>query len=241
MNPPPRQTLRIVAKSVAAAACFVAVGALAWRYNRPLSELNQIAERMPAVNLWAAIVLLYAAASTFPMPGRDALKLGSAVLLGFWSIVAVTLGEMLAAATGFALTRFGGRDLVALAFGKRLEPLNRKLQNATWRSIFVLRVLPVTPYRYFNYAAGLVDVPLGAYFFGSLLGISARTAFYQFLFTLFADQLKDRGFTVWQTFLFSLLMAPLMLGTWWVWRKIKKSRRAAGGVANAAADAEKTR
>jgi uncharacterized membrane protein YdjX (TVP38/TMEM64 family) len=220
------QFARALAKFVLVAVVFAVAGVAAWRYDRPLAELTAAAGSISTVKLWLTIILLYGAASTIPMPGRDLLKFLSAGVLGYWSIVAIWLGEMLAAAAGYWLARFGGRDLVALLFGKRLEPFNRKLQNATWRSIFALRVLPVTVYRYLNYGAGLVDLPFAPYFVGSLGGIFVRTAVFQALFTAFADQLKDRGLTLWQTFVASLVIAPAMLGVWWLGRRWKNRRGA---------------
>jgi uncharacterized membrane protein YdjX (TVP38/TMEM64 family) len=224
MNNTPRRTAWIVAKFALVAGGFVIFGILARRYNLPLQEIADRAPVYGAPALWAAIVGLYAIVSVLPAAGRDLLKFLAAAVLGWWSIIAIWLGELLAAAAGFGVTRFGGRDFVELMMGQRIVGLNEKLRGATWRSILVLRLLPVTPYRYMNYAAGLVDVPFGPYMWGSAIGMLLRTAFFQILFTVFADRLKAWGVTLWQTFVFSLCLVPAMILVWWIVQRVRRAR-----------------
>ncbi|NLH50937.1 MAG: TVP38/TMEM64 family protein [Myxococcales bacterium] len=209
---------------MAVVAILIGLGLVAWHYNMPLAELSALAQQLGTLRLWLLIILFYCAISVLPLPGRDAVKLLGADQLGLGSILAIWLGEMMAAVVSFWLSRVGGYDLVALLAGKRLEMFNRRLHQATWRSILILRLLPVTPYRFFNYAAGLVELRFWAYFAGSLVGILARTAFFQALFVLFASTLKDRGVTLWQLYVFSMIFVPFMLLTWWLWDRRRRKR-----------------
>jgi uncharacterized membrane protein YdjX (TVP38/TMEM64 family) len=225
MRRTPRQIAWILAKFITLLAFFVTLGYLAWQYDVPLADFLARTEPYGALTLWAAVVGLYAVVSVIPMPGRDLLKLLAAGLFSYWSIAAIWLGEMGAAILGFGLTRFGGHDLVRWLFGNQLDKYAQRLDRASWRSICVLRILPVTPYRYFNYAAGLVDLRFGPYLVGSAIGMFIRTAFYQILFALFAEELTNRGITLWETFVFSLILVPSLLVIWWVGARVKKALR----------------
>jgi hypothetical protein len=51
-----------------------------------------------------------------------------------------------------------------------------------------------------------------------------RTAFFQILFTVFADRLKAWGVTLWQTFVFSLCLVPAMILVWWIVQRVRRAR-----------------
>jgi hypothetical protein len=128
-------------KAAAAAAILVVLGMLAWRYNMPLSELEERAPRDRHPQGLADFHLFLcgdqrpadSGARSVQAGRRDAFRLrqhrgdvgrrdacGGRVFLG---------------------ARLGGYDLVRWLFGKRLLAMNDRLQKATWRSIFIIRII----------------------------------------------------------------------------------------------------
>ena len=213
-------------KAAAAAAILVVLGMLAWRYNMPLSELEERAYEIGILKVWLIFIFSFVAINVLPIPGRDLFKLAGATLFGYGSIAAMWAGEMLAAVVSFWVARLGGYDLVRWLFGKRLLAMNDRLQKATWRSIFIIRIIPVTPYRIFNFAAGVVNLSFTAYFWGSLWGTLIRAGIIQLLIVPFDDALKTRGTTVWEVYLVSLILVPVMFSGLWLMQR--RGRRRAG-------------
>ena len=170
---------------------------------------------------------LYAFVTVAPVPGRDVFKLVAAAVWGVWlSTFSVVLGEMIAAVVAFFLARMLGKELIDKIFGARLTTLYEKLNKAGFRNMLILRVLPITPYRMFNFAAGVTDLPFWPYFFGSLIGIFIRTLFFQSLFAVFGDYLAKKGVTIGQILAVSLLMAFIMIPSFILYNRRKTKRNA---------------
>ncbi len=224
MKEHPRRLLKAAAKFVVAVAALVILGLLARRYNYTFAAVSAYLRSFDPLLSGALLALVYALISIVPVPLRDILKIAGAQVFGFvGSTVIIWVGEMTAAAASFALSRLAGKDLIDQLLGRHLARFNEKLQRADWKTITWLRILPVTPYRHFNFAAGLVELRFGPYFAGSALGMLVRTAFYQLLFTKLAAELTARGVTTWQFFLFSTVFVVVVLGgLWWYTRRRKR-------------------
>lgn len=181
-------------------------------------SLASLRDQVGAYPLGIAVFVfagLYCFISVVPIAGRDIFKLVAAMLWGWWlSTLIVFAGEMLAALVAFVLARVLGKDLLDQLFGDRLKSSYQRLNRAGVRNVILLRILPITPYRYFNYTAGVTDLDLAPYLVGSAVGIFIRTLFFQTLFSLFANQLIERGVTLPQILLFSLLLTAVMFFFW---------------------------
>lgn len=214
-----------VAKATIGALVFVAGGYLAWRYDLPLSELSAKTSGVDPAWSWTLFIAVYGAISVFPIPGRDVAKIVGVELFGYGSIVAVWIGELIAAACAYWLARAGGHDLVRLLLSARAERLDRRLERADSRTIFLLRINPIVPYRYFNLSAGLVRLSFRPFMLGSIPGVLIRTAAFQVAFVLLGETLNASGVTTWQVFVVSILLVPPMLGAWW-WMRSRRRVRA---------------
>jgi len=202
------------------------LGWLAWRYNMTLGEVKDYLASIRTLPAVFFFIFAYGFVSIVPLPGaRDALKLAGALRFGFiGSVILVWAGEMIAAAASFPLGRWGGKDLLDRLLGRQLASLNERIAGADWRSIVFLRVLPIVPYRYFNFASGLVDLNYLTYLGGSAVGILLRTAFFQFLFTVLMDTMVDAGITTAQIYIFTLILVPVMLLCFWLYTKKRNAK-----------------
>jgi phospholipase D1/2 len=212
-----------VAKFILLFLIMAGLGAAAWRYNLPLSRLRDMVSAIPAGIRFAAFVGLYALVSVAPVPARDVVKVMGAILFGgIGSGFLVFLGEMLAVAATWGMSRFLGKDLVDRFMAGRLASIQKKIEGATVWQIALLRIFPGTPYRFFNYAAPLTAVKAWPYFIGCLLGTFPRTMIFQIIFGATGSALVDGGVTTFQTFMASVLFAVVALLFWAVWAAFKK-------------------
>lgn len=193
------------------------------RIELTLESLALMVQGFPPIASFFVFSGLYAFFSVAPIPGRDVFKFLAAATWGWWlSTLYVLTGEILAALIAFILARALGKDLLDRLFGTKLKPFYEKLNESGFRNIFILRILPVTPYRFFNFAAGVTDIKLTPYLAGSLAGCFVRTLFFQVLFTFFADELKRRQATVGQILIFSAIFSAVMLILWFWYSRRKK-------------------
>ncbi|MDP8223638.1 MAG: VTT domain-containing protein [Candidatus Lernaella stagnicola] len=224
----PRHVAWIVAKALLVVVFLAILAVLVWRHNLPFADLrDMIRVETDKLGLFLSTLLfivLYMLISTVPIPGREVFKLAAAVTFGYFSIVAVWWGEVLAGVVGFGLARFGGFELVKFLGGARVTDFNDTLRGATWKSITFLRIIPITPYRFFNFGAGLLDVRFGPYLSGTVLGTLVRTAIFQIIFVLFSDILIRQGVSIREVFFASIVFGSLMILSWIVLHRRRRKQ-----------------
>jgi uncharacterized membrane protein YdjX (TVP38/TMEM64 family) len=157
---------------------FTPVGSLA---KDNAQSLVSTLRGLPAAPL--LFVLLYAAAAALALPG-SVLTLAGGAVFGLWlgfglNLIAATIGATLA----FLLARALGRDFVSQRLGDRAASLDKSVAEHGFRTIFMLRLIPLVPYNALNYGAGLTAVRLAPYVAASALGMIPGT----FAYTYFAD------------------------------------------------------
>lgn len=113
---------------------------------------------------WYAPLLLvgmYAIGCVFAVPAS--LFIIAAGAIWGWALggTFAMAGGLLGAMASF----FAGR-----VFGDGLR-VNRRLRDAGFRSLLVVRLLPVLPFAAVNYGAGVARVNVAAFFFSTLLGL----------------------------------------------------------------------
>jgi uncharacterized membrane protein YdjX (TVP38/TMEM64 family) len=157
----------------------LAIGSLsAWHWRAVLDPLAIVAviERYPGAPL--LFLAFHILASLLFVP-RTLLALAAGVLFGtaggiFWA----GIGSVAGAAAGFLVARYlysGLADVVrGSPFGFALE----RVERGGWRSVALLRLIPIMPHSVANYGLGLTRLPLGAYAFGSLIGQLPMTIAY---------------------------------------------------------------
>ena len=189
-----------------------------------LIELRDRVGGYPLYIGFVAFAGLYALVSVVPIAGRDVFKIVGALLWGWWlSTLFVFAGEMLAALTAFLLAKVLGKDLMDQLFGNKLKSSYERLNRAGFRNVVLLRILPITPYRFFNFAAGVTDLNLATYLAGSAVGIFVRTLIFQGLFALFAEEMIARNVSISQIVVFSLGLSMVMVLAWVFFSHRKRS------------------
>ena len=134
---------------------------------------------------WSAVgyPLLFAFCSLLLLPG-GILSVGSGFFFGlWWGFLVVLLGNSLAAAISFSLSRWAGQRW----FGEKISqnPTLRALQPAVeregWKVIFLSQLHPLFPVSLLNYLYGLTRIQFLTYIFWTSVGRAPGLFLYTYI------------------------------------------------------------
>ncbi len=121
------------------------------------------------VSIFMALYILQTALS---LPGATIFSLAAGAVFGavmgtIYAVTAATIGATLA----FLATRYVFQDTVRKKFGSRLDKINHELSREGLNYLLFLRLVPIFPFFMINLGAGLTNLRLRTFFFGTLFGI----------------------------------------------------------------------
>jgi uncharacterized membrane protein YdjX (TVP38/TMEM64 family) len=96
----------------------------------------------------------------------------------WWGLVWAATGSVLGAIAGFLVARYVNSGMIDLESLPKLGPALQRAEAGGWRAVTMLRLIPVIPHSFTNYALGLTRLSLGGYALGSLLGQLPMTVAY---------------------------------------------------------------
>lgn len=125
---------------------------------------------IPVVFLLAHVV----ASLTF-VP-RSVMAIVASALFGFWqACLWAALGSTLGAVAGFYIARYINGGLIEPEHFERVGPLLQRAEDGGWRTIAIVRLMPVLPHALTNYALGLTRIGFRDYTVGSIVGMVPET------------------------------------------------------------------
>ena len=132
---------------------------------------------------------VYVAATLLLVPG-SLLTLGAGFVYGpLWGTALVSASSVTGATCAFLVAR--GRVLrwitERITKSERLDAVNRAVGDEGFKVVVLLRLTPVVPFVFLNYALGLTRVGLGSYVLGSFLGMLPGTFLYVYLGSLISS------------------------------------------------------
>ena len=130
---------------------------------------------------------------------------------------------MLGGLAGFVLSRWLGRDAVVRLAGARLARLDRAVSQRGFVSVLVARAMPVAPFVFVSYAAGLSGVRLGPYLLGTAVGLVPWSVLYVGLGASVAS-IDSWSYLVPPVLILSVVMAAALL-TGHFWRRQRRGVR----------------
>lgn len=144
-------------------------------------SINTLRDNQEALQTWVAENLLlavlaylvfYALAVSISVPGALWFTIGAGFLFGtlIGTGVAV-IGATIGATIIFLAARFAFADWVRSRFGKYVEKLQDGFSQDAFTYVVILRLIPALPFFGINIATALLNVPIRAYFFGTLIGV----------------------------------------------------------------------
>lgn len=136
-----------------------------------------------------AFIAIYAAGTVLFAPGLP-LTLGAGFLFGVkQGIPVAAIGATLGATLAFLIGRYVARGWVnrQIAGRPNFQAIDRAIAEEGWQMVLLTRLSPVFPFNLLNYALGLTQVSLPAYFFPTLFGILPALAVYVYVGSLMQD------------------------------------------------------
>lgn len=107
---------------------------------------------------------------------RSVMAVVAGAMWGFWaaslwSLVGATAG----ATAGFLLARYVNAGLLVPEEMKRIGPLLQRAESGGWRTVTLVRLIPILPHALTNYSLGLTRLRVFDYVLGSFFGLVPHT------------------------------------------------------------------
>jgi uncharacterized membrane protein YdjX (TVP38/TMEM64 family) len=131
-------------------------------------------------------IVLYILVTVLLVPG-SILTLGAGALFGvLWGTIYVSVGSTLGATAAFLVGRYFMRDWVAakIAKSERFSAVDEAIGREGGKIVFLLRLSPIFPYNFSNYAFALTKVNVGSYMLASWIGMIPGTIMYVYIGSL---------------------------------------------------------
>ncbi len=148
-----------------------------------------------------------------------------ALLFGVWRGLAICLAGLgLGMAGSFLLARHVVRDWLERRIGdtRLYRRLEENMRRDGWQLVLFMRLLPITPYCFLNYAFGLTGISFGRYFLASLVGIVPNVL--ALLWTAHAAGELAAGRMDWRIFALLFAGAGLFAALAWLPRRLRRTR-----------------
>jgi uncharacterized membrane protein YdjX (TVP38/TMEM64 family) len=175
----------------------IVIGAILALYASPLrSQLtreNVVGGVAHLRGLWyapAALIILYAVGCIFAIPASFFILAAGAIwgwkLGGTYAMI----GGVLGATASFLVARFIGEGLLE-RFGSMGQKVKKQVAHAGFKSLLILRLIPVFPFAVLNYGAGVAGVRLRDFVLATTLGLVTSN----YVFAYSADALLRGNMT----------------------------------------------
>ncbi len=141
-------------------------------------ELVALLEQRP-LTVIAVFFLLYVAVAALSLPGAAILTIAAGAIFGLWrGVLIVSFASAIGASLAFLSSRHLLRDWVKARFGKRVEAIDRGIQEDGAFYLLSLRLIPAFPFFLINLAMGLTAMRLVVFYVVSQVGMLPGTFIY---------------------------------------------------------------
>ncbi|NLE64926.1 MAG: TVP38/TMEM64 family protein [Elusimicrobia bacterium] len=151
---------------------------LTWVGIRVLPDEARVREYLSGVPLFPAVVMFVAAyvlSSFVVVDIKDLFKIVAALVFGvLWSTLFIWIAEIISNIILFHLARRVGRGWIERRFSLQGRDVRLVESMCGLGQIFILRTIPIVPYRILDLAYGLTAVPFRRYFLVSALASPVR-------------------------------------------------------------------
>lgn len=125
---------------------------------------------MPAIFIAAHVV------TSLVFVPRSVMAVVAGSLWGFWAASLWSLlGATAGATAGFLLARYVNAGWLVPEEMKRVGPFLQRAESGGWRTVTLVRLIPVLPHALTNYSLGLTRLRLADYVLGSFFGLIPHT------------------------------------------------------------------
>ena len=122
-------------------------------------------------------VLTYIAVTGLSLPGAAIMTLAGGAVFGLLlGTCLASVSAVIGATIAFLASRFLFRDLVQTHFQKKLQAVNRGVEQDGAFYLFTLRLVPIFPYFIINIVMALTPIRTVTFFFVTMVGMLPATA-----------------------------------------------------------------
>ena len=145
-------------------------------------KIDSFLNKIPLTTAAIAFIFLYVGGTFVIWYLKDPLKVVGAVLFGaYLSTGLIYVAEIINAAIFFYLTHLLGKDFVEKSMRGKFKDIYEKLGQINMGWIFLLRAMPLIPYRVLDMSFGLSKVSFRKYLIVVLLASPPRIFWIQFV------------------------------------------------------------
>jgi uncharacterized membrane protein YdjX (TVP38/TMEM64 family) len=158
------------------------------RLSPVVDFISNLQQRVAHWGTWSAVCypLLFALCNILLLPG-GILSVGGGFFFGlWWGFTLVLIGNSIAAAVAFAISRSVGQEWLSrkLIRHPALRSLEPAVEREGWKIIFLSQLHPLFPTSLLNYIFGLTKIRFGTYMLWTALGRVPGLFLYVYLGTL---------------------------------------------------------
>ncbi len=126
-------------------------------------------------------IFIYIMGAIFFIPG-SMLTLAGGVLFGpvmgsLYNLVAATIGSLIS----FLMARYIASDWVNRQSGQRFKQISEGIEKEGWRFVAFVRLVPLFPFNFLNYALGLTKIKVSHYVITSFICMLPGAVAYTYL------------------------------------------------------------
>lgn len=171
-------------------------------FNLDTQYLQGALARFPLSLRGLTFIILYVAVTFFVFFSKDFFWLAGALLFGaLTSTLLIFISELINAFILFFLARFLGRAYVDKRMSGRYRKLDERLSGVHFFWLFLMRAVPLIPYRFLDLAAGLTRIRFRRYLAACILGTPLKTFWMQSILASIGDNIYKNPSAVVEYFL----------------------------------------
>lgn len=179
---------RAICWQVGALVIAIALAIVLSRFLPIVSFIETSQQRVMSWGAWCAVCypLLFAACNILLLPG-GILAVGGGFFFGlWWGFFIVLVGNFVATAISFALSRWIARRWFRkkLSRNPTLRALGPAVERESWKIILLSQLHPLFPTSLLNYFYGITRIPFGSYMLWATIGRAPGLFLYVYVGTL---------------------------------------------------------
>ena len=170
---------------------------LLWYLGRLLridtEALGKFLNRFPVLYSGIIYVAFYVIVTFFIFFSKDIFWVAGAVAFGaYLSTLLIYIAEIINAFILFHLARYLGRNFVEHYLKKKSEGLDDRLANINFFWLFIVRLVPLIPYRFLDLGVGLTKIRFKRYLAAVLLATPIRVFWVQYILALVGKNIFNK-------------------------------------------------